>query len=124
MPEHLFCTRIVDCEAERMGIEYSLLGLPVGNQVTALYRPRLQEMGISGREILGVMERLQHQALLREIEQLVAEARSGLHGGTAFLDGLRYGLTLAGLMEDPEVKQSWARGEALADQSLQRTPIP
>jgi hypothetical protein len=40
-----------------------------------------------------------------------------------FLDGLRYGLTLAGLMEDPEVKQSWAAGEALADQSLQRTSI-
>jgi len=70
------------------------------------------------------METLQRQALLEEIEQLVVETRSGLHGGAAFLEGLRYGLTLAGLMEDPEVKQSWAHGEALADQSLQSTPIP
>ena len=70
------------------------------------------------------METLQRQALLLEVKQLVAEAKSGLHGGTAFLDGLRYGLTLAGLMEDPEVKQSWTRSDALADQSLQRTSIP
>jgi hypothetical protein len=63
------------------------------------------------------METLQRQALLLEVERLVAEAKSGLHGGTTFIDGLRYGLTLAGLMEDPEVKQSWARGEALAAQS-------
>jgi len=69
------------------------------------------------------METLPRQALLVEVEQLVAEAKSGLHGGASFLDGLRYGLTLAGLMEDPEVKQSWARGEGLADQSLQRTSI-
>jgi error-prone DNA polymerase len=33
-------------KAERMGIEYSLLGLPVGDQVMALYRPWLQKMGI------------------------------------------------------------------------------
>lgn len=70
------------------------------------------------------METSQRQALLVEVEQLVVEAKSGLHGGAAFLEGLRYGLTLAGLMEDPEVKQSWARGEALAAQSLQRTSIP
>jgi len=70
------------------------------------------------------METLPRQALLVEVEQLVAEAKSGLHGGASFLDGLRYGLTLAGMMEDPEVKQSWARGEGLADQSLQRTSIP
>lgn len=70
------------------------------------------------------METSQRQALLEEIEQIVVEARPGLHGGATFLDGLRYGLTLAGLMEDPEVKQSWARGEALADQSLQRTSVP
>ncbi len=70
------------------------------------------------------METLQHQALLVEVERLVVEARSGLHGGASFLEGLRYGLTLAGLMEDPEVKQSWARGEGLADQTLQRTSIP
>jgi hypothetical protein len=68
------------------------------------------------------MEPLQRQALWWEVEQLVAEARSGLHGGAAFLDGLRYGLTLAGLMEDPEVKQSWARGEALAAQSSTSSP--
>ena len=68
------------------------------------------------------METLQGQALLEEIEKLVVEAKSGLHGGAAFLDGLRYGLTLAGLMEDPDVKQSWARGEALVDQDPQRTP--
>ncbi len=59
-----------------------------------------------------------------EVERLVVEAKSGLHGGMAFLDGLRYGLALAGLMEDPGVKQRWARGEALAAQSLQRTSIP
>jgi hypothetical protein len=70
------------------------------------------------------METSQRQALLVEVERLVVEAKSGLHGGTVFLDGLRYGLTLAGLMEDAEVKQSWARGEALADQSLHRTSIP
>ena len=70
------------------------------------------------------METLQCQVLLVEVERLVIEAKSGLHGGAVFLEGLRYGLTLAGLMEDPEVKQSWARGEALADQSLQRTSIP
>ena len=70
------------------------------------------------------METLQRQALLLEVERLVVEAKSGLHGGAAFLDGLRYGLTLAGLMEDAEVKQSWARGEALPDQSLHRTSIP
>ena len=70
------------------------------------------------------METLQRQALLVEVEQLVVEAKSGLHGEAAFLDGLRYGLTLAGLMEDPEVKQSWARGEMLADQPLQRTSVP
>jgi len=70
------------------------------------------------------METLQRQALLEEIERLVTEAKSGLHGRAPFLDGLWYGLTLAGLMEDPEVKQSWARGEALADQSLQRTSAP
>jgi hypothetical protein len=64
----------------------------------------------------------QRQALLVEVERLVVEAKSGLHGGPAFLDGLRYGLMLAGLMEDPEVKQSWACGEALAD--LQRTSVP
>lgn len=46
------------------------------------------------------METLQRQALLEEIERLVLEAKSGLHGGAAFLEGLRYGLTLAGLMED------------------------
>ena len=70
------------------------------------------------------METLQGQALLEEIEKLVVEAKSGLHGGAAFLDGLRYGLTLVGLMEDAEVKQSWACGEALADQSLQRASVP
>jgi len=70
------------------------------------------------------METLQHQALLVEVERLVVEARSGLHGGASFLEGLRYGLTLAGMMEDAEVKQSWARGEGLADQSLQSTSIP
>jgi hypothetical protein len=70
------------------------------------------------------METSQRRALLEEIEQLVVEARSGLHGGAAFLEGLRYGLTLVGMMEDAEVKQSWARGEALADQSLQSTSIP
>jgi len=70
------------------------------------------------------MEPLQGQALLEEIEQLVVEAKSGLHGEAAFLDGLCYGLTLGGLMEHPEMKQSWARGEALADQSLHRTSIP
>jgi len=70
------------------------------------------------------METLQRQALLLEVEQLIVEARSGLHGGAAFLDGLGYGLTLAGLMDDPEVKRSWAHGEALADQSLQRTSVP
>jgi hypothetical protein len=70
------------------------------------------------------METLQRQALLVEVERLVVEVRSGLHGGASFLEGLRYGLTLAGLMEDPEVKQSWARGEGLADQPLQRTSIP
>jgi error-prone DNA polymerase len=32
--------------AERMGIEYGVLGLPVGDQVMALYRPWLQKMGI------------------------------------------------------------------------------
>ena len=69
------------------------------------------------------METLQRQALLVEVEQLVAEAKSGLHGGASFLEGLRYGLTLAGLMEDPEVKLGWARGEGLADQPLQRTSI-
>jgi hypothetical protein len=69
------------------------------------------------------MQTLQGQALSEEIEKLVVEAKSGLHGGAAFLEGLRYGLTLAGLMEDPEVKQSWARGEALADQSLQRASV-
>jgi hypothetical protein len=68
------------------------------------------------------MKTLQGQALLEEIEKLVVEAKSGLHGGAAFLDGLRYGLTLAGLMEDAEVKRTWARGEALAD--LQRTSTP
>jgi hypothetical protein len=68
------------------------------------------------------MDTLRGQALLEEIEKLVIEAKSGLHGGAAFLDGLRYGLTLAGLMENAEVKQSWARGEALAD--LQRTSVP
>ncbi len=70
------------------------------------------------------METLQRQALLLEVKQLVAEAKSGLHGGASFLEGLRYGLTLAGMMEDPEIKQGWARGEALVDQSLQRTSIP
>ncbi len=70
------------------------------------------------------METLPRQTLLVEVERLVVEARSGLHGGASFLEGLRYGLTLAGLMEDPEVKQSWARGEGLADQTLQRTSIP
>ena len=68
------------------------------------------------------METLQRQALLEEIERVVAEAKSGLHGGGEFLDGLRYGLTLASLMEDPDVKQGWARGEALVDQDPQRTP--
>ena len=62
------------------------------------------------------METKHRQALLVEIERLVAEAKSGLHGGKPFLEGLHYGLTLAGLMADPEVKQSWARGEALAAQ--------
>ena len=62
------------------------------------------------------METKCRQALLMEIEQVVAEAKSGLHGGTPFLEGLHYGLTLAGLMADPEVKQSWARGEVLAAQ--------
>jgi hypothetical protein len=70
------------------------------------------------------METLQRQALLVEVERLVVEAKSGLHGGVAFLEGLRYGLTLAGLMQDSEVKQSWASGEALAAHSLQRTSIP
>jgi hypothetical protein len=70
------------------------------------------------------METLLRRALLVEVERLVVEARSGLHGGAAFLEGLRYGLTLAGLMENPEVKQSWARGEGLADQPLHRTSIP
>ncbi|MBM4467712.1 MAG: hypothetical protein FJ014_19545 [Chloroflexi bacterium] len=62
------------------------------------------------------METERRQALLVEIERVVAEARSGLHGGTPFLEGLHYGLTLAGLMDDPEVKRSWARGEVLAAQ--------
>jgi len=62
------------------------------------------------------METKRRQALLEEIEQLVAEAKSGSHGGTPFLEGLHYGLTLAGLMHDPEVEQSWARGEVLAAQ--------
>ena len=62
------------------------------------------------------METKHRQALLVEIERLVAEAKSGLHGGKPFLEGLHYGLTLAGLMADPEVKQSWARGEVLAAQ--------
>ena len=54
--------------------------------------------------------------LLVEIERVVAEAKSGLHGGEPFLEGLRYGLKLAGLMDDPEVEQSWARGETRAAQ--------
>ncbi len=54
--------------------------------------------------------------MLREIEELVAEARSGAHGGKPFLDGLHYGLLLAGLVDDPEIQQSWARGEARAAQ--------
>ena len=62
------------------------------------------------------METKCRQTLLMEIEQVVAEAKSGSHGGTPFLEGLHYGLTLAGLMDDPDVKQSWARGEALAAQ--------
>jgi len=70
------------------------------------------------------METSERQALFVEVKQLVAEARSGLHGGASFLDGLRYGLTLAGMMEDPEVKQGWARGEGLADQPRQRISIP
>ena len=31
---------------ERTGIEYSLLGLPVSDQVMALYRPRLEKLGV------------------------------------------------------------------------------
>ena len=31
---------------EKMGIEYSILGLPVGDQVMALYRPWLDKMGV------------------------------------------------------------------------------
>ena len=62
------------------------------------------------------METKRRQALLEEIEQLVAEAKSGSHGGEPFLEGLHYGLTLAGLMNEAEVKQSWARGEARAAQ--------
>ncbi len=68
------------------------------------------------------METLQRQALLEEIEQLVAEAKSGLHGGEPFLEGLRYGLRSAGLIYDPEVEESWARGEALAAQSSTSSP--
>ena len=62
------------------------------------------------------METKRRQALLVEIERLVAEAKSGLHGGTPFLEGFHYGLILAGLMDDPEAQQSWARGEARAAQ--------
>ena len=62
----------------------------------------------------GVVETKCRQALLEEIEQVVAEAKSGSHGGEPFLDSLHYGLTLAGLMNEAEVKQSWARGEARA----------
>ncbi len=68
------------------------------------------------------METLQRQALLHEIEQLVIEARSGRHGGKPFLEGLRYGLRLAGLMVDPKVQESWARGEARAAQSSPPSP--
>jgi hypothetical protein len=62
------------------------------------------------------METKHRQPLLVEIERLVAEAKSGLHGGKPFLEGLHYGLTLGGLMDDAEVRQSWARGEMLAAQ--------
>jgi len=62
------------------------------------------------------METKCRQALLEEIEQVVAEAKSGSHGGEPFLEGLRYGLRLACLIYDPEVQQSWARGEARAAQ--------
>jgi hypothetical protein len=68
------------------------------------------------------METFQRQALLHEIEQLVVEARSGRHGGEPFLEGLRYGLRLAGLMYDPQVKESWARGEARAAQGSPPSP--
>lgn len=54
--------------------------------------------------------------LLVEIERVVAEAKSGSHGGEPFLEGLHYGLMLAGLIHDPEVQQSWARGETRAAQ--------
>ena len=74
------------------------------------------------RRRFRVMETSQRQALLQEIEQLVAEAKSGLHGGEPFLEGLRYGLRLAGLIYDSEVRESWARGEALAAQSRISSP--
>ena len=65
------------------------------------------------------METNRRQALLVEIERVVAEAKSGLYGGEPFLEGLHYGLMLAGVMDDPEVEQSWARGETLAAQRSQ-----
>jgi hypothetical protein len=55
-----------------------------------------------------------HPSLLVEIERVVAEARSGQHGGKPFLDGLHYGLSIAGLTDDPKVRENWARGEGRA----------
>jgi hypothetical protein len=65
------------------------------------------------------METERRKATLVEIEQVVAESKSGSHGGRPFLEGLHYGLMLAGLIDDPEIQQSWARGETRAAQRSQ-----
>ena len=50
------------------------------------------------------METLQRQALLVEIERLVVEANSGLHGGAAFLEGLAHAATFIFLFFFPQLK--------------------
>jgi hypothetical protein len=58
-----------------------------------------------------------YRARVTVIKNKLAPAGKSAAIEITFLEDLHYGLMLAGLMDDPEVQQSWARGEVLATQS-------